>query len=132
MDSFRLSPTAVAVPLCVRAGEGGIPAFMRSTIQVPNNIKDGFDKKDKRLNAPICDLSLQVKRDIFPVTRGNGNKYFNYSLLWNTENTGWMQRIKPVEDYIFSEAEKIDWNKRGDNHAEYYSAVWERVKELYK
>ena len=48
------------------------------------------------------------------------------------EKTGWIQRIKPVEDYIFSEAEKIDWNKKGNIHSEYYSSVWEKVKELYE
>ncbi len=125
-------PAAVAVPLCVKAGEEGIPSFMKSSIKVPDNAKDGFDKKDKRLNAPICDLSLQAKSAIFPVKRGNGNKYFNFSLLWNIEKTGWIQRIKPVEDYIFSEAEKIDWNKKGNIHSEYYSSVWEKVKELYE
>lgn len=125
-------PTAVAVPLSVMSRAEGIPSFMKSTIKVPDNVKDGFDKRDSRLNAPICNLSLKVKQDVFPIKRGNGGKYLNFSLLWNIENTGWIQRIEYVEDYIFSEAEKVDWNKKGDTHAEYYSAIWEKIKKLYE
>lgn len=127
-------PTAPAVPLCVKAGEEGIPSFMRSTVSLPDKIssKESVNKKDKKFNAPICDLSLEVKKEVFPVKRGNGNKYLHFSLLWNKENSGWIQRIKPVEDYIFSEAEKVDWNKSGDTHSEYYSNIWKKIEEMYK
>jgi len=55
-------PIGIAVPLMVANGED-IPAFMTA---------DGTE------NAPMCDWVLENKKEIFPIKRGNGNKYLNY------------------------------------------------------
>ena len=69
-------PVSVAVPLFVKAGENQ-PSFM-------------VKSKDSD-NALMCDMSLKLKHKIFPIRRGNGNKYMNFNLLYNPQKTGYMQ-----------------------------------------
>lgn len=82
-------PAGVAVPMFVAAGENQ-PAFM---------LKSGESE-----NASMCDWSLKQKHAAFPVTRGNGAKYFNFNLLYNDRGTGYMQLANQFESEIFKMA----------------------------
>ena len=45
----------------------------------------------------------RIWRDmVFDVNYGEGNRYFNFSRLWNDDNTGFIQRIKRVEEWAAS------------------------------
>ena len=77
--------TAVAVPVWVSAGK---------------NLPWVVSMKDD-MHSPLCDAAMQLKDQLFPISRGNGNKYINVAALINAEKTGILQRLEPVENEIF-------------------------------
>ncbi len=83
--------TTVAVPVWVSAGRE-MPAVV--------SMKDN-------LHSPLCDAGMTLKRQLFPITRGSGPKYLNVARLLNSENTGIIQKLAPVEKEIFSKTAQI-------------------------
>lgn len=74
---------SLAVPVMVN---GKLPYFMGST-----SLSD---------NAELCDLVLAVKYEkIFNITRGSGERYFNYTTL----ATEYISNILPIEHTLFAE-----------------------------
>jgi hypothetical protein len=67
------------------------------------------------MNCEICDLAMARKASVFPVSRGNGGKYFRFDLLWNREGTGYIQRLAPYEEAIFEIFNPVidKWYKKG-------------------
>ena len=59
---------------------------------------DGVPKELQGLmksgNSELCDKTLKMKREVFPIRRGSGNKYINISKLYNLNNTGYSQILK--------------------------------------
>ncbi len=80
--------TTVAIPVWLN-NKKSLPAVLTS---------------DKTGNAPICDMALKLKRKCYPVQRGSGNKYLKLPVLVNSEKTGLMQKIIPLENKIFARA----------------------------
>ncbi|MBO4571853.1 MAG: hypothetical protein J5699_08005 [Bacteroidales bacterium] len=97
-------PTSVAIPAWVKGGTVGINPLL----------KGNPDNSD---NCEICDMSLKLKTQIFDVKRGNGPNYLNFEKLYNTEGTGYIQLLSPVEQAIF------DWT-------EIYLAKWRKAGEI--
>ena len=64
-SAIGYSPCSYMIPVWVGAGSE-IPACLSS--------------KDKNL-APANELAMELKGVVFPVTRGNGNKYLDYLTL---------------------------------------------------
>ncbi|MDP4201636.1 MAG: carcinine hydrolase/isopenicillin-N N-acyltransferase family protein [Bacteroidota bacterium] len=77
-------------------------------------------------NAPLCEWSLQLKKQLFPVTKGEGSDYLNLSALINKENKGILQKNSAVEKEIISRSETNlnGWRSRGINYQE--------MDELYR
>ena len=93
-------PTGVVVPLWVKEG---LPAMV---------------SLDKELGAaPLSHASLQLaETEVFAYHQGMGTgKYLHWEALWNPQGTGWMQRLKPIEDEIFRlTALKLEkWREQG-------------------
>ncbi|MDR0659250.1 MAG: hypothetical protein LBG19_00260 [Prevotellaceae bacterium] len=80
---------SVAVALWVKGGE-----------KLPVLMVKGKDTE----NAPLCEKVAELKHRVFSIKRGNGAKYFNWALLYNSQNTGIMQLLAPVEKEIFVKA----------------------------
>ena len=57
-------------------------------------------------NSPICDAALELKKQVYPITRGNGNSYMNLTALFNKDATGIYQKLRTIEDEIFSQTER--------------------------
>jgi len=95
---------AVATPVWVKGGRN-LPSILVA---------------DETGNAPLCDWAMQLKKQCFPVTRGNGKYYLNLAAVMNQEGTGILQRILPLEDLIFQQTEiKLkEWRKKGMNEKE--------------
>jgi len=72
---------------------------------------------DKNNKSPLCNKALELKNKCFPIYRGNGYRYLNINVLYNGEQTGIMQQLKPLEDTIFKKTKtKIEgWRKDGMN-----------------
>ena len=114
-------PVSVAVPVFIAAGENQ-PAMMLRTAE--------------SRNAPMCDMALNLKHKVFSVTRGNGNKYFNFNLLYNPEATGYMQVLAPVEKRIFSEGNKLvnEFREKGYDRNKlenYYRDIFGEISSVY-
>jgi len=77
--------TAVAVPLWISGGKN---------LPVVVSMKDN-------LHSPMCDAALELKKKLFPVTRGSGYRYIDIAALMNEEKTGILQKLEPVENEIF-------------------------------
>jgi hypothetical protein len=79
-------PAGVAVPLWVKAA-GGQPALMM--------------KKDDSNHAVLCDYALALKKEAFPLKRGNGGRYLYFNAVYNKSGSGFMQRLAPLEKTVF-------------------------------
>ena len=99
-------PCSIAIPCWVKLQEKQSALLMRTSSSE---------------NAPMCDLSLALKARIFPITRGSGEKYFNFGLLYNHNSpTGFMQQLAPVEQECFQSVNKVmeEWREQGINTKE--------------
>lgn len=78
-------PAGIAVPLWVEGGET-LPKVLTSS--------------NESKNAYACTKAVALKNKTFPIKRGNGNKYMNFILIYNSGGKGYMQRLKPFENEI--------------------------------
>lgn len=51
-------------------------------------------------NAKICNWSLELKKQLFPITRGEGSDYINMAALISADGNGILQKLRPIEDRI--------------------------------
>jgi hypothetical protein len=95
-------PVGVAIPLWVKAGANQ-PGIM-------------LENADSN-HSQMCDFALSLKHKLFPIARGNGNKYLYFNLIYNQSGSGYMQQLAPVEQAItqlYQEAIER-WRKTGIN-----------------
>ncbi len=98
-----------------------ILGFQLTSVAIPTWVEGGAElpkilMADKSGNAPLCEKALELKEEIFPVKLGNGKRYINISKVINKENSGFIQKIKPLEDKILIEANKKLSVWRKENH----------------
>lgn len=86
-SAIGYAPCSYVIPVWVGA-ENEIPACLSS--------------KDKAL-APANELAMQLKGVVFPVTRGNGNKYLDYLTL----RSDILPEVEKAEDKEIKEGEKV-------------------------
>lgn len=115
-------PVSVAVPMFMKAGADQ-PSWMTPTAESKN--------------AKMCDFALELKKDIFPVKRGNGKYYMNFRKIYNSEGTGYMQQLRPLENEIFKKTDKFveeNRNKAFNKSAydDFYNDLYERIKAVYE
>ncbi|MDD7257809.1 MAG: carcinine hydrolase/isopenicillin-N N-acyltransferase family protein [Prevotellaceae bacterium] len=92
--------TTVAVPLMITKS-GKLPEVV-----VRNG--DGFSE--------LCHYGLEAKKQLYPMTRGNGLNYINLPKLVNKQGTGCVQRLQPIETEIIRRGEQaIDALRRDVN-----------------
>lgn len=113
--------TTVAIPLWITP-TGELP-------QVVTRNQDG--------HAILVDAGLELKKQLFPIDRGNGHDYINLSRLVNHAGTGILQRIEPVETEIFRRAQSVietirKNNRSGKETKEFYQWVDQYVSEQYR
>ncbi len=77
--------TSVALPVWITS-DGSLPEVTTA--------KENF-------HAPICDAALSLKKNCFPITRGSGKKYIDFSKVLNQEETGILQLVRTIEKEIF-------------------------------
>lgn len=75
---------------------------------------------DQTGNAKLCDWSLQLKKELFPITRGEGTDYINLAALITSDENGILQKARPIENRILENAEKTlhKWRQNGLNLSE--------------
>jgi len=80
-------PVGIAVPLWEKAGAD------QPGIMVMNESSE---------NSPLCDYALSLKRNIFSIERGNGSRYLNFNLIYNSSGDGYMQQLAPAETAVYN------------------------------
>lgn len=88
-------------------------------------------------NAPICSAALELKEKVYPIKRGNGRSYLNLTALFNNKQTGIYQKIREIENNIFSSANKKlnEWRTKGIQPEEiqnYYQWLDSYLSEQYE
>ena len=120
-----------------------ILGFQLTSIAMPVWVEGGKELPellvaDKSGNAPLCEKALKLKKELYPVKLGNGYRYINISKVVNKEKTGFIQRIRPLENEILSITnDKLSiWRK--ENHLpkeevqNLYKQIEKKVKEFYR
>ena len=109
--------TTVAIPLWITAS-GKLPDVV--THQQPGQ------------QAKLVEFGLELKRQLFPIERGNGQDYINLARLINHSGTGILQKIEPIETEIIRRAKGIRQSDKPDNEiSEFYRWVEKYIKEQY-
>lgn len=128
-------PVSVAVPLFIKAKEDQ-PQLMtrRGDRQDPIMAILGLEQKPE--NALMCDLALSLKANVFPIKRGNGYKYYNFSMMHNPAGTGYMQQLAPLEESIFEQGEALIKATEGKPYTpelfhNFYNTIQKQIEETY-
>ena len=109
--------TTVAIPLWITT-DGKLPNVV--THQKPGQ------------QAPLVTASFELKRQLFPIERGNGQDYINLARLINRSGTGIIQQIEPIETEIFYSSRAIrQINTPNKDISEFYRWVEQYVREQY-
>lgn len=109
--------TTVAIPLWITT-DGKLPNVV--THQKPGQ------------QAPLVTASFELKRQLFPIERGNGQDYINLARLINRSGTGIIQQIEPIETEIFYRSRAIrQSNTPNKDISEFYRWIEQYVREQY-
>ena len=113
--------TAVAVPVWISAGKD-LPRVVSM-------------KED--MHSPLCDAAMTLKGRLFPITRGSGSKYINLAALINSEKSGIMQELEPVENEIFRKTAELmnsmpDGKIQNDRIREHYKWIDSYITKAYR
>jgi len=101
--------TTVAVPCWVKGGKN-LPEMMMAK---------------ENQNAPLGDISNQLRNICYPIERSSGYKYLNIASLLNKENTGILQKVEDIEQAVFNETDSKlkNWGSKPDQ---------DKIQEYYK
>lgn len=109
----RKSSVASIVVQGVKKGENPLQSIMWTLLGYPpagiviplwveaeNNLPLVFTASQNNPKAFACTKAIELKNKTFPIKRGNGNKYFNFSFIYNSRGRGYMQKLQPFENSI--------------------------------
>ncbi|MBQ6192365.1 MAG: acyl-CoA--6-aminopenicillanic acid acyl-transferase [Bacteroidaceae bacterium] len=107
-----------------------IPLILEDDVPLPSIVRRGENDK-----SWLCTKSIEQKKQVFNLKRGNVRDYIDLSKLVNAAGTGIVQRIMPLEREVFNHArealKKVRKGKGAQTLREYYEWVDEYVKEHY-
>jgi hypothetical protein len=120
--------TILGFPLCSVV----VPTWIAGGSPLP-----GLVTADHAGSAPLCTMSLKLKRLCFPIKRDNGDSYLNLSALINRQQTGVMQKLYPVESAIIAETHRLmeAWRQESAPSKKiqrYYNWLDEKIRNEYK
>ena len=75
-----------------------VPVWITSGLKLPEILV-----VDKQGKAKLNDWSLQLKKQLFPIERGEGADYINLSALLTKDQKGILQKIFPIEKQVQSQ-----------------------------
>lgn len=121
--------TALGFPSCSVV----MPLWVKGGSKLPELLV----KREGSNNAPLCEKVVTLKHKVFPITRGSGQKYFNWALLYNPQGSGIIQQLAPIEKDIVNKtyAVRKQWGEGTWNQASiqrFYTEVNSIVEDAYK
>ena len=113
--------TTPAIPLWITA-DGKLPQIVT---------------RNSQGHATLVDAGFELKKQLFPIERGNGTDYINLAKLINHAGTGILQKIEPIETEIFARSEQAlnalrENGQTAKETAEFYHWIDIFLKEQYK
>ena len=83
-------------------------------------------------NAAMCDMALAAKRAAMPITRGHGQDYININKVYNTDGSGYIQWIVPLEKEILAltEAHSKTWNNKDIPSSKELKVLYDEIERL--
>ncbi len=134
----RYSTTSSIVMEGVKEGESPELAVMWTILGSPltsvamplliaeDNVLPQIVLGDESGKAPLCTWSLELKKKLFPITRGEGKDYLDLAQLITEDEQGFLQKVKVWETEIRDTSLKYlsKWRQEGK--------VGNDDKELYK
>lgn len=86
--------------------------------------------------APLNKAALKLKRDCFPIKRGNGDSYLLHSQLTNQAGTGYMDIVLPGETVIIEKTQELQkkWSRKGyrkRDHKKFNKWLETYIREFY-
>ena len=113
--------TCIAMPLWIAGGKN-----------TPNILRYNSELQ----NSPLNEAAKEWKNKCYPLTRSDGYHYLKLDELINTENSGYIQRIEPLESTIFNESEEMlaKWRNQSPSTAEiesFYKKLNKKVSDFY-
>lgn len=112
-------PASPAIPVWVKTGSR-LPALLAAS--------------EKSGHAPLCEKAVQFKKIIFPIQRGNGQKYIAWNVLYHPkDNSGILQQIQSVEDEIFALTASYQsrWKQQSPD-SEDIEKLYEQITDLVR
>jgi hypothetical protein len=115
----RYSSSAVIMVTGVRKGDDPSDAmlwtllgFPLTTVATPVWLSGGKNipyilSMKENLHAPLCDAALKLKEQCYPIKRADYLRYINLTALINSDKTGIMQVLAPVENEIFRRTNEL-------------------------
>lgn len=87
-------------------------------------------------HAPICDASLVMKKQCFPIERGSGSNYINLSVLFNKNKDGYLQQVKKAEAEIFRRTNQLLADTKGERPTakklrDFYTSIHNWLNSFY-
>lgn len=109
-----------------------VPIWLTPEGQLPKIVSRKSNK-----HSMICDAGLELKPRLFPQNKERKRNEINIAQLINKSGTGILQRIKPIEDEVFSHARIVQshfhksklWNRKV---VDFYSWLDEFVISEYE
>jgi len=108
-----------------------IPVWITKQNELPTVIT-----RNAKGRSTLVDAGFELKKQLFPLERGNGSDYINLARLVNHAGTGILQQIEPVESEIFRRGSEVLQAVRkngsaGKETTEFYRWVDQYLREQY-
>ncbi len=82
--------------------------------------------------SELCNLAVRLKHKTFPITRGNGEKYMKFSLIFNQQGTGYMQQLHSLEQELYSIYNQVLPSITDKQQViRMYTQIQEKIRKVY-
>ncbi len=131
IPSRRTSFTAVFQRNIIWLVLGYPPTAYTVPIIFGRDLPDYATYNENSGTSKLAEMSLALKRRVFDVNTGEGNRYFNIKRIMNDRNTGILQQISQVENWMYSNffSEMSDVELRSF-YDEYYHQIMDSYQAL--
>lgn len=91
----ELDPDFLKQQYIMWTGLGYPPCSEIIPVWCDSNVEESLKRDPSTGRSVQCDKVLKRKGEVFPLTKGNGNKYILLEKLYNDEGTGYVQTLVP-------------------------------------
>ncbi len=83
-------------------------------------------------NAALCDMALAAKSAAMPIKRGHGQDYININKVYNTDGSGYIQWVVPLEKEIMelAEAHSKGWSNKDIPSSKELKLLYGEIEKL--